>query len=265
MSSHPARIYPEFLNLWREVEKHGVDFNVIHGAFQSKVLGVALHAGILSPHGTADGLHDWWAAALEVTVWVRLLRALQETDSGPLPLEFWSSCEQDWEIQPYDLHDLKVLAERDEWLRGMLDQGYTTFLPHLGENDNGQIQFVNGLLTAARTSAERRAVERGRQVEAADVRAGVAQDHLYTPFLRQGLPRSTLTLGQANGIPSTLNVRVGALDWARYELALLYGSTNTRACASPSCNVVFIPSRRNQQFCGARCKEREKKIRQRKD
>ena len=259
-------VHTEFMRLWRVIEKHGMDFGAVQGAFQDAVIKVALRVGILSPHGIADSLLDWWAAALEVAVWADLLSALTEVGNGPLPAEFWPSCEVCWGAQDYTVQELRELAKNDDWLKGMLAQGYTAFRFDTSREDSGKASKAAALLATARSGAVRRAGNEGRnhdQVNATDVRASVAQDCLYAPFVRQALPHSQLTMGQGIGVPTILRVEVGALEWARLELAQIYGATTTKACGSLTCSVVFTPSRNDERFCSKRCKEREKKARQR--
>ncbi|WP_157465438.1 hypothetical protein [Deinococcus apachensis] len=258
-------VYVEFLRLWRIAEKYGV----LPGAaesekrrkFQEAVVRAALRIGILSPHGTADSLRDWWEAALEVAFWVRLLDDLN-TEGPTLPEDFWLVCESTWDVEIYTRRELEELAELDPVGKEMLGSANVRWRKPRDHKDGGLSTKASGLIHIAQNASSKKA-KGSSTVTPAEARAAIAQECLFPPFIREAFKHSTPQAGDTLGLPTVLRARVGSLDWARYELAQLYGAIQTRTCASPSCGAVFVPSRKDARFCSNTCKESVKKARKR--
>ena len=238
------RVHSEFLRLWQVAENYhyspfgeqgeSVSAQQREGErrFRDAATGVALRAGILSPYGTADSIYDWWIAALEVAVWVDVLNTFEMTESAVIPEDFWSGIEIYWGVAgPY-------------------------------APEGTRLKKIYSLLKAAQVESRKNADVNGL-VKKQDARSAIAQFCLFPLFMRTALMHSTPQAERGGGLPTVLRASVGALDWAHYELAQLYGAVQTRTCASLSCGGVFVPRRSNERFCSSTCKVREQKARQR--
>lgn len=240
-----ARVHVEFLKLWKVAEKYGyspferhIDAEEIRQhegekKFREAVAGVALRAGILSPHGTADSIHDWWKAALEVAVWAHILRAFEDINAEMmLPEWFWPSIEMEWGIE--GLHIPEGARQKQ-------------VLSLIRSAQGGYSKYAGGDGT----------------IKTREARSIIAQSCLFPQFITPAMMYSTPHAQTGLGLPTVLRAEVGALDWARYELAQLYGAVQTRTCALSSCSAVFVPKNRSGRFCSPTCRGNEKKARQR--
>jgi hypothetical protein len=211
-----GKIYLEIAKL------HKVGDSELPGA----IVNTAQHIGLLDPHGTGDSLHHWKLAAKEVGFWLKLLRFIRENpySSNEALGSYWSGVFEAFGYKPEDgkeetfyIHDREVFR----WLLKARDASVRRFL--VADSDGTLRRNLAKILMEQFITASQ------------------GHTHLVTD-------------------PFTFNlrtiVRIGALGFARYELAQLFYSNTTRECKADDCSHQFEPIPRGTQYCSDQCKER---------
>jgi hypothetical protein len=245
-----------FGNLWQCLWEFDIQFDDDRDNFMEKVREFAENYGILHPQplvirfgagqyghnvlgtlGEGDSFDNWREAVCEVKFWQIVLKHVKDfADDSKIML--WSS--EFWKLT----REKVDYSHSDDFTQEVIDR--------LVLNAMQAIDGVAPVLTTRRGKRATPEEKKKNRVAPGLEIAAIAENYLLYTFSTNSNERLLYRDGN-------LIARVGVLDWARYELAVLYtGLNELRPCARDTCGRLFMPNDDRFEYCSRECRDKAK-------